>query len=159
MRIQVNNNSNVSEALFVEHDGTGKLASFNHSSAEKLSIANNGNVISAGTVTVKGDKGIVRSAGASQMIAETIVSPTLASANLAIGGSVSVTINFAGTYSTPPTVSVANLSTGFTGPCDALSTCIKNVTTTSCTLKVFNTYMSSTGAFSGTWKIMVLGAE
>ncbi len=159
MRIQVNNTSNASEALFIEHDGTGKLASFNHNFTEKFSVANNGDVTTTGTVTVKGDKGIVRSAGISQMIAETIVSPTLTSANLAIGGSVSVTINFAGIYNTPPTVSVANLSTGFTGPCDALSTCIKNVTTTSCTLKVFNTYMSSTGAFSGTWKIMVLGAE
>jgi hypothetical protein len=33
------------------------------------------------------------------------------------------------------------------------------VTTTSCTLRVFNAYMASTGVISGTWKVMAIGAE
>jgi trimeric autotransporter adhesin len=158
-RIQVNNAANTSEALYVKTEGTGKLASFNNANAEAFSIANNGNAMAQGTMTVKGNKGIVRSSSATQMRVETISSPVVASANLTVGGSVSVTINFGTAFSSAPAVSVANINTGFSGACDSLTPVIKDVTTTSCTLKVFNSYMTNSGAFSGTWKVIVMGAE
>ncbi len=132
---------------------------FNNASGESMSISNGGNVTAAGTMTVKGNKGIVRSSTTTQMRIETVTTPAVVSGNLGVGNSVSVTVNFATAFSSPPTVSVANLNTGFTGPCDVLSTSIKDVTTTGCTFKVFNTYMSSSGLINGTWKLMVVGAE
>ncbi|HZV44791.1 MAG TPA: hypothetical protein VFF90_09955, partial [Saprospiraceae bacterium] len=90
---------------------------------------------------------------------ETVTTPNVISANLAVGGSVSVTVNFATAFGSAPTVSVANINTGFSGPCDALCTVIKDVTTTGCTFKVFNAYMAGSGAINGTWKLNVIGAE
>ena len=158
-RIQVNNAANNSEALYVTTEGTGKLASFHNTNAEAFAVANNGNLTAAGTLTVKNNKGIVRSSTSTQMRMETVTTPNVISANLAVGGSVSVTVNFATAFGSAPTVSVANINTGFSGPCDALCTVIKDVTTTGCTFKVFNAYMAGSGAINGTWKLNVVGAE
>jgi hypothetical protein len=159
VRIQTDNAQNANEALYVRHEGTGKLASFNNQNGEAFVIANSGNATSQGTMTVKGNKGIIRNSSATQLRMETVTSPTVTSAGLGVGGSVSVTVNFGTAFSTPPSVSVANINTGFTGACDALCTAVKDVTTTGCTLRVFNAYMANSGVFSGTWKLNVIGAE
>ena len=158
-RIQVNNDQNDNEALYVRHDGTGKLISLNSANNEEFSVLNNGNTMIDGTLLVKGNKGIVRSSSGTQMRIETLTSPAIASGNLVVGGSVSVNVNFGTAFSSAPTVSVANINSGFSGACDSLTPIIKDVTTTGCTIKVINTYMANSGAFSGTWKIMVIGAE
>lgn len=159
VRIQTDNAQNNNEALYVRHEGTGKLAAFDNSTGEVFAVANNGNVTSKGTMTVKGNKGIIRNSSATQLRMETVTSPTVSSAGLGVGGSVSVTITFGTAFSSPPSVSVANISTGFVGACDSMCTAIKDVTTTGCTLKVFNAYMSNSGVISGTWKLNVIGAE
>ena len=159
LRIQVNNTENNNEAFYIRHDGTGKLASLNNANDEMFSVLNNGNTKAAGTLTVKGNKGIVRSSTSTQMRVENVTSPIVAHAGLGVGGFVTVNVNFSTAFSSAPTVSVANISSGFTGACDSMVAIVKDVTTTGCTLKVFNPYMPNSGPFSGTWKLQVLGAE
>jgi len=159
VRIQVDNPANSNDALTIYSEGTGKMVAFYKSFQERFSIANNGNVLTQGSVTVKGNKGIVRSSTTTQLRMETVTSPTVSSTGLGVGGSINVTITFSAAFSSPPSVSVANINSGFLGACDALCTAVKDVTTTGCTLKVFNAYMANSGVFSGTWKLNIIGAE
>jgi hypothetical protein len=158
MRIQVNNDENGSEAFYVRHDGTGKLASLNNTDAEKFSVLNNGNTMTAGTMTVKGNKGIVRSSTSTQMRMETI-NVQMEYFNMPEGNTDVQNISFSTAFSSPPVVSVGNLLPGYSGPCWKMVMSVDNVTTTGCTINMYNASVGGNPDVSGTWKILVVGAE
>lgn len=155
--ILAGNNASSSAALEINHLGTGKLISLK-SNSEKFSVANNGNVTSSGTVTVKGNKGIIRNSNATQMRMETITAD-LIYFNMPVGGSVSTSVTFATSFNTVPVVSLANIQSGFTGPCDKMTVQVKNVTTTGCTVVMYNPGISGNPNVSGTWNLLAIGAE
>ncbi len=158
MRVQVNNEENDSEAFYVIHHGTGKLASLHNDVNEMFSVGNSGNLMTKGTVTVKGNKGIVRNSTSTQMRMET-ASVQLIYFNMPVGGSSTSSVSFGTAFSSPPVVSLGNIQSGFTGPCDKMTVQIKDVTTTGCTVTLFNPGVGGDPDISGTWNLVVIGAE
>jgi hypothetical protein len=63
------------------------------------SITNNGNIKTAGTVTVKNNKGIIRNSSSAQMRYETLSSPTVINAGLAAGATLTVNVTFSAAFS------------------------------------------------------------
>jgi hypothetical protein len=157
LELTINNDDNDSPAITVSHNGTGKLASLKNSGGEMISFSNAGNIKTAGTVTVKNNKGIVRNSTASQMRYETITTPLMVSAAIGAGG-VSVSVSFSTAFSSAPVVYVGNINTGFSGTADRLRTVITNVTATGCTFTVFN-YDLAAFPFSATWNLVAIGVE
>jgi hypothetical protein len=157
-RIQVNNNSNNSDALHIVHSGTGNLARFSNGAGDKITFSNSGNITTAGTMTVKNNKGIVRNSSATQMRMETF-SANCVYFNMPQGGSVTVNISFATAFSSAPVVSIGDIESGFTGPCDKMVISVKNVTTTGCTVTMYNPSVSGNPTVSGTWNFVAIGAE
>ena len=159
VKIAMVDQGNNSPALEIVHSGTGKLASYSKGGSEVAFVGNNGNLNTNGSVIVKGNKGIVRSSTATQMRYETISTSTFTSIGLGVGGSLSMNVTFSTAFSSAPAVSVANINTGYIGPCDVLSVAITNVTTTGCTVKIVNPFMATTGVISGSWKLLIVGPE
>ena len=159
--INMTNMTNTSVALEIQHQGTGKIASFNNSSGEVGSIGNNGNIQTDGTVTVKSNKGIVRSSTSVQMRYEAIpaVVEALGGNLLVLCGNCTMyrTINFPTAFSTPPAVSFGNLVSG-SGGVELLDITITSVTTTGCTLRIENNIGTSL-SFKGTWNLLAIGPE
>ena len=158
IRVQVENPANNKEAFYIRHDGTGKLASLNNTDTEAFSVSNGGNTMAKGTMTVKGNKGIIRNSTATQMRMET-ASVQLIYFNMPVGGYATASVSFSTAFSSPPVVSVGNIQSGFTGPCDKMTVQIKDVTTTGCTVTLYNPGVSGDPNVSGTWNLVVIGAE
>jgi hypothetical protein len=159
LNIETNNASNVTAALMVNHTGAGSLASFKKSGDEKMSISNNGNIITDGTVTVKTNKGIVRNSSATQLRVETPSVSISGPVVLASLESISVTVTFGASFSAAPVVYVGNVITDSYGTATYMTTYITNVTTTGCTLVVRNNTKDAIALLTSTWKLVTIGAE
>ena len=109
-------------------------------------------------MTVKGNKGIIRNSTSTQMRMET-VGVQLIYFNMPVGGSSTSSVSFGTAFSSPPVVSVGNIQSGHTGPCDKMTVQIKDVTTTGCTVTLFNPGVGGDPNVSGTWNLVVIGAE
>lgn len=122
-------------------------------------VAKNGNIVTDGTMTVKGDKGIVRNSTSTQLRMEIVT------ANIP-AGSVShydqfnspdyIAVNFGTSFTSPPAVSIGNV---VSGSINALTMTIEDVTTTGCNIVLWN-YTSSDWTYPATtYKLIVVGAE
>jgi hypothetical protein len=158
IEIDINNTANNSAGLSIVHYGTGSLIEAN-AEANNFIVDNNTNIITSGAITVKKNKGIVRSSTSDQLILKSISSTIINSSGLNIGQSLSYSLLFGTTYSSPPVISVANLNSGFTGPCDKLLVSVSNVTTTGCTFRITNPHLANTGAISASWNLIVMVKE
>jgi hypothetical protein len=107
---------------------------------------------------VKGNKGIVRNSTSTQMRMET-ASVQLIYFNMPVGASSTSTVSFGTAFSSSPIVTVGNIQSGHTGPCEKMTVQISDVTTTGCSVTLFNPGVGGNPDISGTWNLMVIGAE
>ena len=126
----------------------------NSANTNSMYINATGDVSAAGTVSVQGGKGIVRSSNATQLKTVLITIP-LPSANLAPGGYQQVNFTFEA-FSEIPNVSLAQISTESS---KRLVYTLHNVSTTGGTLTVFNTTADYVAPIGGIIKATVIGAE
>jgi hypothetical protein len=158
-----NTNSGNSNALArLRNSGTGFFLNLEDGGASTVtSIAKNGNIITDGTMVVKGDKGIVRNSSGTQLRTE-ILSAALSlpggGATVASMSSNTVHVNFGSAFSSAPVVSVGNIVSDGDNA-SFFVTCIKNVTTTGCDLIIRNISGQSIYLSNSTWKIIAIGAE
>jgi|GEM_PF-1022112 len=155
------NASNAQPQFRMVNQGTGNYLQFESTvGTVTSSLAKNGNFKTAGTVTVKNDKGIVRSSTTSQLRVETLSATFDAVGNYEILSQYQgriVTVTFATPFSSAPAVYIANLSDG--GNADLMNTTIQNVTTTGCELVIRNTMNDDLALFDSTWKLVAMGNE
>ena len=155
------NLSNASPIVRVRNAGTGKFLSFETNLGDIVTtIAKNGNVVTDGTMTVKGDKGIVRNSTGTQLRTE-ILSASMPS------GAVNhydsefnawdyYDFNFATAFSSTPSVNLGNIVTGGFG---GLTVQIIDVTTTGFTIEVSNYTPYDFTYVASTYKVIAIGAE
>ena len=157
----VNHNiSNTQPMLYLVNHGGGKYLKFNDQNAnEVFFVAKNGNVMTDGTMTVKGDKGIVRNSTGLQMIYK-VVPVTITLGGLGLSSTLSdyFTVNFSG-FSDKPAISIGN----FTSPdlwFQRGSLTVVNVTNTSCQIAVHNNSSYNWPAgYSTTINLIMIGPE
>ena len=159
VRIQIENQLNDKEALYITSNGTGKFVSLNNDDGERLSISNGGNVITEGNITVKGNKGIVRNSSSTQMRMEVVnaVFNPAGSETLSPQETRNISITFATPFSSAPVVYVANITQD--GGASSMQASILNVTTTGCTFHFVNPMNTDIAVSDSTWKLVVMGAE
>ena len=157
------NNSNAASSsplVRIKNGTNGKSISLQDDfSVEKFSVTKAGNVVSAGTVTVKNSKGIVRNSTSTQLRVETML------ASLAAGGEslnngwyTYISVTFSTAFSSPPVVYVGNITTP-NYLATFLTTSIMEVTTTGCKLILRNTSGGDLNNIIGTWQVVAMGAE
>jgi hypothetical protein len=155
---------NAKEALVIQHEGTGDFFRFQNADSEDITLSTNGDFttigdISAdGVLTVHGNKGIVRNSSSAQKRMETL-NVDLIHFNMPVGAMVTQTVTFGQAFSAPPIVTIGNINSGFTGPCEKMTVQIKNVTNTGCTVTMFNPNTSGNPDVSGNWNLLVIGNE
>jgi hypothetical protein len=154
------NASNANPMIHARNDGGGSFILMEDGNAiDKFLVTKSGNITTAGTLTVKGDKGIVRNSSGTQLRIEVLPATyTMA------GGSIltpldtrTVSVTFGTAFSAAPTVYVANITVD--GNASLFITVIKNVTTSGCDLVIRNIYHQDATLFTSSWKIVAVGAE
>jgi len=163
------NSSNSDDVFEVRNSGTGNFLSLITGLNEvKTTIAQNGNIntdgniISEGTVTVKGNKGIVRNTSSNQLRVEVLSVSVPAfpyqhyDTNFGAPGQ-DVIVSFSTAFSSPPAVYIANAVSGSLMP---LTKIIYEVTTTGFKFSIANfTPYDFTNAGAGTFKVVAIGNE
>ncbi|MGB4846937.1 MAG: H-type lectin domain-containing protein [Saprospiraceae bacterium] len=154
------NLSNADKIIQVRNAGTGKFISLETNLGDVVtSVAKNGNIVTDGTMTVKGDKGIVRNSSGTQLRTE-ILSASFAAGSLPhyneFNSALQSNVTFGTAFSSPPSVYIGNVTSG---SIQGLTITVENVTTTGCTLWLANytPYDFTIGATS--YKIVAIGAE
>jgi len=169
LMVDVVNSSNSDDAVEVRNSGTGNFLSLMTGLGEvKTTIAKNGNIntdgniISEGTVTVKGNKGIVRNTFSNQLRVEVLSVNVPAfpyqhyDTNFGAPGQ-DVIVSFSTAFSSPPAVYIANSVSGSLMP---LTKMIYEVTTTGFKFSIANfTPYDFTNAGAGTFKVVAIGNE
>jgi hypothetical protein len=169
LMVDVVNSSNSDDAIEVRNSGTGNFLSMMTGLGEvKTTIAKNGNIntdgniISEGTVTVKGNKGIVRNTSSNQLRVEVLSVNVPAfpyqhyDTNFGAPGQ-DIIVSFSTAFSSPPAVYIANAVSGSLMP---LTKMIYEVTTTGFKFSIANfTPYDFTNAGAGTFKVVAIGNE
>ena len=155
------NASNTQPQLRMINQGTGNYLQFESSVGNiTTSLAKSGNFKTLGTVTVKGDKGIVRSSTTSQLRMEVVLAtfdPVGSYELMSPNESQTVDVTFATPFNGAPVVYVANLMTDSNA--DYMMTLVQNVTSTGCQLLIRNPQSEDIGLLESTWKLVAMGAE
>jgi len=152
--------TNTSPLFRMRNAGNGQYLRFENGLGDiKTTLSKEGHLTTDGTVTVKGDKGIVRNSSSTQLRMEIVT------ANIPAGqvnhydefnAPDYIDINFGTAFSSPPAVSLGNL---VSGGISALTLTIEDVTTTGCTIVLWN-YTSTDWSYPiTTYKLIVVGAE
>ena len=126
----------------------------------KTSLAKSGNFKTSGTVTVKNDKGIVRSSTTSQLRVEVVQAIWDASGSYESISPLEtrdVPVTFSTAFSSPPAVYIANLLSGANA--EEMLCSVKNVTTTGCTLHFLNPNSQDITVWASTWNLVAMGQE
>lgn len=150
----LNNNSDLIQA---RSSGTGNFLSLVTGAGDvKTKIDKNGNITTDGSITVKIDKGIVRSSTSTQMVYK--VHPVvLTNLNLANNTTNIINVSFNG-FSAPPAISVGNYTYMWGGGLHLLHFFVYDVTSTSCQLWIKNNSgITVTGDI--TINLLMIGAE
>jgi len=152
--------TNASPILRIRNAGTGQFLRFETNLGEiKTTISKEGNITTDGTLTVKGNKGIVRSSSSTQQRMETLT------VNIPAGtlghydqfnGLIDITVNFSTAYSSAPAVYVAN---EVSGSLAGLTIRIEEVSTTQCHFRAYNYTPYDFNYGATTYKIVAVGAE
>jgi len=155
-----NNNSNSQPVIDVHSQGTGKLIRLNGSNGENFSVANNGNVNTEGTVTVKGDKGIVRNSTSTQMRVEKINAPITVAGGIDLPNTsyIQLIVTFSTAFSSAPVVYVGNILNHSNSATFVVAS-VTNVTTTGCKLNLRNASGGTLNGITGAWQLIAMGAE
>jgi hypothetical protein len=157
-----NSNAGASADLVVgKYSGTGKFISFQDGAGTPVTtVEGDGDITTAGTITVKNNKGIVRNSSSTQMRIETLTA-NIAAGNLnhyddQFNGGVYLTFNFGTAFSSPPSVYIGNV---ISGSLQGLTAIIQNVTTTSFQLVIGNYTPYNFTYVATSLKIIAVGAE
>ena len=154
--VQNQNQSSTNPLVVISNGTAGKSLSIQDGfSSEKFSVTK------AGAVSVKGNNGIVRNTGSTQLRVETIDSDPITAGNplsLPNGSYTQISITFSAAFSSPPVVYVGNIF-NFNYEATFLVASVTDVTTTGCHLNLRNTSGGSLDNIVGTWKVVAMGAE
>ena len=157
------NASNTNPMQQMRNNGTGKFLLMEDVNAdEKFSVAKNGNIKTDGTLTVKGDKGIVRNSSATQLRMEVFQ----ANFTIPISGeklftpdeSFEINLTFPTAFAAVPSVYIGNVQNKTTY-ITSMQVTITDVTATGCKLIITNTLNHNLTLYNNSWKLMVVGAE
>ena len=154
------NLSNASPMLHIKNAGTGQFLRFETNLGDiRTTISKEGNMVTDGTITVKSDKGIVRSSTGTQLRTE-IITVSIPAGSLGhyneFNSSIDVVVNFASAFSSAPAVYIGNVvSGGLAG----LTTQIEDVTTTGFHFNAYNYTPYDFNYGATTYKIVAIGAE
>jgi len=171
VEIQTNGKGN---GIYLDHDqlgntaplfrmrnaGTGQFLRLEDGLGDiKTTLSKEGNLTTDGTITVKGDKGIVRNSSSTQLRMEIVT------ANIPAGqvnhfdefnSPDYIDIDFGTSFGSAPAVSLGNVVTGGIG---LLTLTIEDVTTTGCTIVLWN-YTGHDWPYPATsYKLIVVGVE
>jgi hypothetical protein len=148
-------------SLRIKNQGDGKFLSFEDgSSVEKFNVEKTGDITTSGTLTVNGDKGIVRNSASTQMRMQelTVSVPASSLSSFQEFNSIfSVNVSFPTAFSAVPSVYLGNIITG--GVISSLHVYIDGVTSTGFTLKVRNLTNRDLSWGTSSFKVMAIGAE
>ncbi len=136
--------------------GSGQYGlDFYTSNTSRMSISNTGNVAIANTVSVKGNKGIIRSSDATQQ--KKVTTNVTVNASFAAGETKSFAFTFPEGFSAAPDAYVGNVVSGSGNWGEALMV-LNNITATGGTLYVFN---AKGTAVTNNYvvKVIAIGAE
>lgn len=152
--------TNTSPLFRMRNAGNGQFLRFENGLGDiKTTLSKEGNLTTDGTVTVKGDKGIVRNSSSTQLRMEIVT------ANIPAGqvnhydefnAPDHIDIDFGTAFSSAPAVSLGNLVSGSIG---LLTLTIEDVTTTGCTIVLWNYTGHDWSYPATTYKLIVVGAE
>ncbi len=158
------NNSNAGNTqpqLRMINQGSGNYLQFESTIGNiTTSLAKSGNFKTAGTITVKNDKGIIRNSSSSQLRVEFVNAVFDAPGSYVTMqeyGTQIVDVTFATPFSSPPAVYISNLTNG--GGADLVIATIQNVTTTGCELHLRNETNGNLYLYDSTWKLVAMGNE
>lgn len=152
--------SNTSPLFRIRNAGSGQFLRFEDGLGDiKTTLSKEGNFVTDGTVTVHNNKGIVRNTTSTQLRMEIM--------NVSFpAGSVShydefnspdyIDVTFSTAFSSTPAVSFAQFVSGGIGP---LTMTIQDVTTTGCTIELFNYTGNDWSYPASTVKLIIVGAE
>ncbi len=152
--------SNTSPLLRMRNSGSGQFLRFENGLGDiKTTLSKEGNLVTDGTITVLSNKGIVRNTTGTQLRME-IMNVSFSA------GSVShydefnspdyIDVTFSTAFSATPAVSFAQFTSGGIGP---LTMTIQDVTTTGCTIELFNYTGMDWSYPASTVKLVIVGAE
>ncbi len=136
---------------------TGNVAIGKNTATVPLDVA--GNIKTTGDIVVQTDRGLVRNSGTEQL--KYVVSGATLTTTQSAFQTDNIGLAFAQSFSTPPTVYVANIKPDGANPMgstDKVLITITNVTTTGCTLYVHNTHNASI-TFDAVWQIVAIGPQ
>jgi H-type lectin domain len=148
--------------LRMKNSGTGQFLRLEDGLGDiKTTLEKDGDLTTDGTVTVKGNKGIIRNSGSSQMRVEVVMAVWDPPAPFAIPpgtGGVMTDITFATPFSSPPVVYVANAeANGWTA--SKFNAQVYDVTTTGCSMIIYNVSGANITLEYTEWKLVAMGAE
>ncbi len=154
------NLSNSDKIIQVRNAGTGKFISLETNLGDVVtSVAKNGNIETDGTMTVKGDKGIVRNSSGTQLRTE-ILSASFAAGSLGhynqFNSALQANVTFGTAFSSPPSVYIGNVTSG---SIQGLTITVEDVTTTGCTLWLANYTPYDFTIVATSYKVVAIGAE
>lgn len=156
------NLSNSQSILRVRNAGTGNFLKFETNLGTTITtVQKDGDFITAGAVTVRNNKGIVRNSTSTQVqsVLMTVTVPAGGVSHYDAGGfnsQITVNVTFTSSFSQVPYVFIGNvLNGGIAG----LTATIEDVTTTGCTLWLRNWTQSDFTIPTTTLRILAMGAE
>ncbi|HZV70745.1 MAG TPA: hypothetical protein VFG10_14420 [Saprospiraceae bacterium] len=146
--------------LRIRNAGTGKFLQFETNlGAVRTTISKEGNIDTEGTVTVKGDKGIVRSSTGTQLRTETF-NVTIPAGDLnhydEFNATIDIDVNFSTPFASAPAV---YLGQTVSGSLQGITVKIENVTSSGCELSLYNYTPYNFTYVATTLKVVALGAE
>lgn len=162
LRLLATSVTNDAPMFHISSSGTGQFLRFQNNAGDvKTTISNTGNMTTDGTVTVKGDKGIVRNSSGTQLRVETVTAAFDTDADGEIFSpleAASINVTFSTPFSSPPAVYVANIVLEGGGTTVMVAT-VKNVNSSGCTLNLMNPTNQNIVLTDSTWKLVAMGAE
>jgi len=160
--ITLNNSLNNAAGILVDHSGTGDLLRLWGQNNSQCLVTNNGNLLTTGTVSVRGDKGIIRNSTPFQLRYEKVQAAVegLNGASILIpaGDFIDRTFGYSAPFGSIPAVSLGNLLPGAMNADWKIDAKIISASTTGFTIRLIN-YSSQDFFVKGTWNVMVMGAE
>lgn len=154
------NLTSASQMLRIRNAGTGPYLQMETNLGDiRTTLSKEGNLVTDGTVTVKTNKGIVRNSSATQLRVE------LLQANFPAGtvnhydefnNNIETIVVFGTPFSSPPVVTIAN---HVSGTILGLTMFVSDVTTTQCTLTLWNYTPYNFTIPATSYKIVAIGPE
>jgi len=160
LHIENTNAANSADLIYAKNNGSGNfLRLLDGGGNTQTKIDNDGDITTEGTITVMGNKGLVRNSSSTQLRME-IVTANIPNGSVSQYGEFNVPdyidIDFGTPFASAPAVSLGNLVSGGIG---LLTLTIEDVTTTGCTIVLWN-YTGHDWTYPATsYKLIVVGAE